>query len=357
MRFLQKKLFIAVLSASNLAVLSLIFYVNFDNRQHLQLFFYSSSSNLEEQIKSECGEELEKLVNQKRNWFNCSITVKKRYYTLRPEVTVSRQDDGTINIEAVGTMTKKTQHATQAEFCNTCETKGKSLADENNLQDILKETIRLANNIYIDAEDAVDKAKRPYNENKRDKRIANVKERACKGKWDDDTSSFNEFSSIERLECHIDRIDQITPFDDRAKYYHTKLKKELWNLALTDEDYLLEDELLSSLKQPYKYPLSVQSSVSLLSRYLNWKDDFAAQDDLHGQSLFVKSIQNDINKMTRLMKPEQSRVDLHYLNKGFDSLLFQLDKSTSSTNTPLTIKVGPSINYDQVTSSTQHLYD
>ena len=324
MKTLQKKMVMLFLSFSNLAVLGLVFHTYFASQQ--SLFLFSSSEDLEDlhqKISQECEDELQALKEGERNSFTCSIRVnqkqKEASYILRTKVIVEKQSDGSFAIRGQGAMRDKKQHATEADFCNDCSTETSTVSQSGTLVEIINQVKDMAGKFYTEAQDSVRKARKEYNEKDREKRMAHIKEKKCQGRWDDTDESFEEFELEERLDCKMNQISELGLPLEIEKFYHKNLKKELWDIAISDDDYLLKDsELLDKLSDPYRYPLSVRASSSLVKLYLNdWKDDYDILDTTNEKINFLKGLQNNVSHITSVMTPEQSQQDLYYFKQKF----------------------------------------
>jgi len=368
MKALQKKILITVLSVSNLIVLITVFHLHFDSKQSLYLF--SQSENIEDlktKVEKNCGRELKKLYDKERNWFRCTVRLnrkqKEAFYTLKTEVTVKRKADGSISMVAQGRMMDKKRHATEADFCNNCKTDDLAENPQTSLE-VIQQVTSMMENLYTTAEDSVNKARKKYNEKDREKRLAYFKEKKCLGEWDEEDESFKDFDSEEKLKCKIKLFNRISLPLDSEKYYHKELKKELWDIALSDDDdYLLKDGLLKSFRNPYKNSFSVRASAGLLNSYVSfWKDHFEVLDEQE-QEQFVRRITNEVQSLTNFMKPKQAEADLYYLNKGLNNVWLKVNRGTlnprATTTPPATPPATPNTEqrfYEQIRQKTQNLY-
>ena len=368
MKTLQKKILILLLSFSNLAVLGMVFYAYFDSHQSLLLFSTSENDkDLKEKIKKACQKQLKELVEGKRSSFICNVKVRQRQkeasYSLRTRIKVTKNDKD-FAIEGQGQIRNPTQHATEAQFCNDC-TRTDNVT-EDNFEDVMKQVLDIAETVYFEAQDSVRKARIEYNKKDRDKRMAVLRERQCEGRWSESEEQFEEFDREERLQCKMNHISQLDLPLEIEKFYHKNLKNDLWNTALSEDDYLLED-VLNQFDNPYRNSFSVRSSTGLLKNYLMWKDDFEILDSMEQKSNFVKTIKGDVDQMTQFMTKEQSQKDLYFLNQGFEGLLARFNQTTRSLprlsprlkgpaplNSP-TKPISPSIDYDAVKRQTKDL--
>lgn len=361
MKAIQKKTLILLLSFSNLAVLSAVFYTYFDSSHSLLLFSSSGNSQkLRRKIKEECRQSLDELMKGERSTFICRVSIQQRHkgasYVLRTRVEVRKDGDNFV-FSAKGAMRDKTQHATEADFCNDCDEQEETV-EAKNLQDVMNQVTDMAESYYYKAKDSVQEAQEKYNKKDREKRIARVKERDCKGRWDEESEEFEEFDVEGRLQCRMKQISNLNLPVEVENFYHGKLKKELWQTALSDEAYILDDVLGQFGENPYRYPLSVRSSANLLQSYLGWKEQFGILDGSEQKTVFVNSLRKEINQMLGLMKDDQAQREIYYLNQGFEGILAKLNQVTNSLDsrrtTPALIQT-PTINYDDVRKQTDSL--
>ena len=372
MKTFVKSILIMFLGFSNLAVLGVVFHSYFNNHQSLKLFSFSEDRNdLKEKIHKECKKELKELLQNKRISFICSVTLNQRHkgasYTLATKFKIKKTEEGKIQItEKKGAIRNSTQHATEADFCNDCLPEDKELTDSatTDITELIKEVTEVAEEMLDTAQESVQNAYKKHNEKDKAKRIARIKERDCKGSWNSETESFEEFDVEEKLNCRMRQISRLKTVDVE-NFYHDKLKKELWLTALSDDDYVL-DGLLDKFKDPYRYSLSVRSSTGLLKNYLDWKDDFEVLDSLEEQRVFLNHIKGDIYSMANFMKKERAQQDLYYLNKGFDGVLARLNQATQALprsmpglpapgSAPAPAVPSPAIDYEAVRKQVQDL--
>ena len=364
MKKIKKALFIFILSLSNLAVLGLIFNSYFSSQEQIKLFSISESlEDLKGKIQKECEKELEAILNEERKSFICSVSLQKKHkgvsYSLKTRFKVSREEDKIKIKEISGKLTDKKDHITEAQFCGDCAP-DKELEDSaaQDITELMKEVLNVAEDIYDKAQNSVEEAYKDYNQKDRERRLARIKESKCEGAWSAEAESFEEFTETEdKLNCRLNQMSNLNSLLETENFYHNKLKKELWQMALSEDKYLLEDGLLDQFKDPYSNSLSVRSSIGLLDNYLRWKEDFDILESLAGKQSFLREISSDVNSIKGFMTDRQAQQDLYYLNKGFDGLFAQLNQ-TEPSQTPFQISIPPtsSINYEAVSKEVDSLY-
>ena len=362
MKNIKKTLLIFFLSCSNLFVLGLIFNSFFSNQEQIRLFSVSENrEDLKTKIERNCEKELKAILAGERNSFICSVNLQQRHkgvsYSLKTRFKVSKEEDKIKIKEISGQLRDKKQHVTEARFCGDC-IEDKELVDSatEDITELMKEVLILAENIYDKAQDSVEEAYQEYNQAEKEKRTAIARAKKCEGTWNKQTNSFEEFSDREdKLKCLLSQSNNLNDLLSSESFYHKKLKKELWNIALSEEDqFLLKDGLLNQFKDPYRNSLSVTSSVGLLESYIRWKEDYDILESIEEKQSFLKSITPDVSYMKSLMSDEQSQQDLYYLNKGFDGLFASLNESKNLN--PLEIPDEP-INYRAVSEEADSFID
>lgn len=349
MKALWKKLAILLLGFSNLAVLGTVFYTYFESEmQPIQLFSTSEDiDDLRQKIKKECGEELKELTEGKRVSFSCFVSLDQNQsgvdYKLKTSVDVIKTSEGKIKLISKGRVT------TEADFCNGCISEEKQA--QNNFEELLKETIAMAEKVYTDAQEAVTKT---TNEKEGMERMASLVKELCQGKWDKKSKQIVAFNTKERLDCKM-KVMTSLDLPLHVEQYYDKNKQDFWEIALSDEDHLLPD-FLGNFNDAYRYPSSVRYSTGLMKSYLGWKKDFVVLESLERKENFVKGIQTDVRAATRFMTKRQSQRDLFFLNKGFDGILARLEALPTTPNLPAAT---PGVNYDQIKRNLrdQGLYD
>ena len=367
MKKIYKKMILAFLSVSNLAVLGLVFQAYLGNQQKLYLFSRSESvRDLRKKVEKECQKALQELVEGQRSSFICNVKVQQRQrgasHSLRTKVTVSREADGSFSIEGQGAMREKKGHATEADFCNDCSTTKNTVANEGDLTEIMKQVLDTAEKFYDEAHESVQEARKASKQKSQSKNKAEAREQKCEGHWDSANQTFEEFDREERLKCKMNRISELSTMMDIDRFYHGRkhnFQKELWNIAISDEDYLLEDtDVLERLaSNPYRHSLTVRNSAILLRHYLKWKDHFEVLDSVEDKNRFLRGIKDSVDQKAVFMNANTRNLyqrDMYYLNKGFDGLLVDLNQV--SPRIPSSPGTAPPINYEEVRRQVEDLY-
>ena len=363
MKKLKNLTLIALLSFSNLAVLGLVFNSYFSNQEQIKLFSVSEDTAvLKQKIQKECESELKAILDGKRTSFICSVSLQKKHkgvsYSLKTRFKVSKEKDKIKIKEISGKLRDKKKHITEAQFCGDC-TGDIELEDSavEDISELMKELLAVAEDIHDSAQDSVETAYKNYNQKDKERRLARIKERKCEGAWNSETESFEEFTEPEdRLNCRISQMSDLNSPLEAEDFYHSKLKRELWRLALSEDKYLLEEGLLNQFKDPYSNSLSVRSSTGLLENYLRWKEDFDILESLAEKQNFLKGISQDVNSMKGFMTEKQAQQDLYYLNKGFEGLLSRLNQVNLPQSPTQTQSPSPSIDYEAVSREVEKLY-
>ncbi len=298
-----KKLLFGLMGLSNLAVLVLVFGVYFQNNYQTSRMYSldgtvgTKESDLKDKIKKQCGKELENVINGKRSEFICGITIKGREkgssYVLKTKVTLKKGSNNNFIIEGLGSMNGKTRYATEADFCDSC--KEKSEVASSDVDTVFGQIFDIAQTIDQKAASSVINAQEVYRKKDLLKRNAILKQRQCKGEWNESDEEFIEYDIEETLTCKISKLNT-KDFRQKEVYYNNHLKKDFWNLALSDDHDLLDKSTLYKLQRNhFRHNLSVQNSTSALSRYLDWKSEYesGSTDDIEYKlNLIVKDLQN-----------------------------------------------------------------
>ena len=361
MKALWKKTAILLLGFSNLAILGAVFHTYFDNEiQPFQLFSSSDDlDDLKKRIETKCKDEINsQLIEGDQQTYTCFVNLDRKQrgarYKLKTYVEVIKTADGKFKAKREGLMTRKKQHATEAKFtCNGCGEE--RLIGNNNLKQVMLAVVQEAEKIYAEAEKAVADAEKEYNKKDRLQRMARLKERGCEGKWDREAEDIVEFDLEEKLECKMKRISSLDLPLEIEEFYHKDFKRELWKVALSDEDYLLED-MLDNFDEAYRYPFSVRASTGLMKSYLDWKEDFVLLDSLDRKQQFVRGIQSDVQQMTNFMTQDQAQKDLFFLNQGFEGILANQLPTTRPKTPTFTTPGSTGINYEDVKRQVKDLY-
>lgn len=332
----NKKLIVAIIGFSNFVVLASIGGLYLQNNSQ-SYYFYSKApdSTLENKIKRSCGEGIKDVNEGKRSQYICNVKLPKHQkgaaYHLSTKVTIKRvkQDSGTtdkskIVISAQGKISNQTGHATEANFCEDC----KEIVElqDSGSQDIFKEFVDVANLIQSAAENQVANAADAHKNKMQLRARSKQKEERCLGTWLEQDEEFEEFDFEQRLDCKISKVNRHKNLYTAEKYYDSEIKSDLWNVAMSDEDYLLPDYLNTLKKSMLMQSLSVKTSTSLMGNYINWKDDY---EDLGPTKKIMSDLENMINTAKTLNINNVSNPDERFLNKAYREKISDVFPSTT----------------------------
>ena len=315
-----RKVFLGFLVVSNLFVLLLVFGVYFQNNyQTTRMYSTTIGTNdgdLKDKLQSQCGKEIEKVISGKRLEYICNITLdgfeKGSSYILNTKVTIKKSGDGFV-IKAKGAMDAKTRYATEAQFCDSCEEKMEVLSGDT--QAVFGQVFDIAKIIDQKAASSVVNAKDKYRKKDLKKRQSLLKQKNCKGKWDDDNESFEEYDIDQILECKISKLSRKNPIE-KEHYYNNSLKKELWEVALSEDYDLLSPDLLKQLY--YKHflnNLSVKNSTSTMYRYLTWRNSYDGEDLDGAVKLQLNQLISETQKLSGI--DQNLKSDYSYLTEKY----------------------------------------
>ncbi len=356
MKVFWKTFFVTLLGFSNLAVLAVVFHTYFDSHQGLMLFSKSETiTDLKEEIHRQC----EKLVNELKEGkipkFTCRVKVNKKHkgasYTLRTKVKVTKNEEGGIVILGKGRIQNPTKHAAEADFCDDCGRTEEIDKTSVELSDVLGEIVAMAEDLYSETEEAVVKAYEEHKARDRAKKTAVLGKLTCESLWNSETKEFEIEEEVRCIERQLSRMN----FMEREQFYHL-IKDRLWKRALSEDDHFLKTALID-FNKPYKYALSVQTSAGLMRKYLEWEKAYETLDTYKQKMAFLKTIKPELDQTVKFMTPEQARIDMHFLNEGFDGALARLYEATKTL--PKTYNFAPPttpVDYEDIKKRTRHLY-
>ena len=366
MKALYKKILALFLGFSNLAVLGLVYQAYMGSGQSLYLFSSNERSDeIEEKIKETCGSLFNELRDKARSSFTCPITINRRHdnssYKLRMTFLVQHNVDANSG-EIVGDtpyiftlqsrrMVQRKGHATEADFstCTECGESGEGIT-VSNIQQLMQEITEEAGEIYAAAEQDVEEARTEHNQKTRAQRQAAARESRCEGRWDKDNEEFEPFDIEERLECKMGRISRLGTPLEVERFYHNNLKGDLWKLAVSDDDYYVREFLdENDFSDPYRYSLSVRSSVGLLNSYAHdWKDRFVGFNPTERQE-FARRLNREISRVSEMTQGSYNHnTERFYLNQALDGALGGLNHAEQRLPTMPSPAGGESINWNSV---------
>ena len=323
-------------------VLGLVFNAYFGNSQKLYLFSLGENlSDLKQKIQEDCSEDFSRVLNDLEESFICQVELDQSHkgssYKLKAEFKISKKE-GRIHItEIVGRLRDKKAHVTEADFCNDCFNE-RSLDSSSDMEDLMSEVSDVAEDMYDSAQKSVQEAYEAEQNSDSKRRLAKIRERECEGFWNEKSQTFEEFTQAgDRLHCRLNQIQEMESLIEIEQFYHERVKKQLWNVALSEEERAsLDSEIFDSFHSPYRYALSVRSSMALLENYTRWKEDFDILESLRDKQLFLKEITKDVRPLLSFMTLDQFEQDLYYLNQGFDGLYRKVNQTDTSPQSPPT---------------------
>ena len=316
-----RKLLFGLISFSNLAVLSLVFGVYFQNNYQTSKMYSTTKegigtkeSDIKNKIQKQCGKELQNVIEGKRLEFICGVSIKGNEkgssYVLRTKVILKKSNDG-FSIEGTGSMNSKTRYATEADFCDSCKEEVSVTSSDKDT--VFEQIFDIAKTIDQKAASSVINAKEVYRQKDLEKRRALLKQKKCKGEWSEDQEEFVEYDSEEALDCKISRLDE-KDFFEKETYYNDTLKEELWELALSDDYDLLDKSILGKLQRThFNKNLSVQNSTGFIGRYVDWKNSYEDKGLSSDVEFELNSILKDLRSLNSIDKNLTS--DYQYITR------------------------------------------
>ena len=350
MKSLRKKILALFLGMSNLVVFGLVFQTYIDGGYtKINLFSRNDRADkIEKKVRKSCGGTLfEQLKNEERTSFLCAITVSRRHngasYKLRLNYLVQKGSeqngqDYTFTLQERKMLNRDRTIAVEADFCNDCEDGNENTGHGSDMSGLMEAIIAHAGEIYTEAENAVEEAQEEHNRQSRLKQQSLDRENRCEGIWDEDNKDFEEFHPDERLECKMKKISRLGSPLEVENYYHNELGRDLWQLAVSDDDSDVRDFFEDhDFSNPYRYTLSVRSSTGLLKNYVtDWKDRFAEMDDTE-RRYFANRLDSELERVKAMTQRRSNEVDVdrYYLNQGLDGALAGLRRSQEKLNRPV----------------------
>lgn len=356
--YLKDKSLILIFAVSNLLVLTLIFKIFFETNIHqykLLSLLEDSSESLKLEIQEKCQNFFEKILEGTQESFNCAVKSEQKNYQLRISFMVAKKDNQIEIKDISGNLVNTFEQVTEVDFCDECfEDRVIEMASLT-IEPFMKEIFDLAESMYQEAKEANQEAHEEFKNMDSKKLATQMKVRNCEGTWNQKTESFVRFeNTLEELNCLLERMDKKGDSLSVEFFFHKKVKKELWRLYADSkniEEALLKDEwqrslekILESFDDPYRYSLSIRSSVSLLQNFMIWKEDFDVLESNREKETFVLSISEDIKNIANIL--QNAEQDMHYINEGFEGIYKSLNQSSQIEQVEI---IPPNvINYEDV---------
>lgn len=274
-------------------------------------------------ISRKCKKWIDQLIeNNEPDEYTCTVRTRRSHegasYSVRSRIIIKREEaGGQIKVELQGSLKDRTRHATEAEFCSEgCDIESRDMNTDSNTMDIIAEIADMTNSLENQVKEAVREAKVQYDQKKQEENMNKQKERSCLGKWHKRDGYFEDFSVEQQVDCKFTKLHSIKDPERREWYYQSVLKRDLWKLAVDEEDSdFLRAGLLDASVDPY-YSGYTKSSIGLLSKYLDWKREYALLDSLAERERFGGQIRREAQHFTSRLNSKYSQDDISLLNQG-----------------------------------------
>lgn len=360
---INKKLFI--FSGLGLfGVLVLSFFVwNFLREESPQMQFSVEMNKA--RISKKCKKWIDQLIETSEpDEYVCTVRARRSQegasYTVKSQIVIKREKkNGIIKVEVKGSLKNPTRHATEAEFCSEgCDMGSADINKGSNTMEVISQIAELTNSLENQVKETVREAKVQYDEKRQEENMSRQKQRACLGKWHKKDRWFEEFSIEQQVDCKFTKLRSIKNPERRNLYYHQVLKRDLWKLAVDEEDNdFLREGLLSATVDP-SYSSSTRSSASLLSRYLEWKRDYALLDSLGEREQFGNRVRRESQNLVSRLSSDYSTDEIKLLNHGLRKNFEEAFARVQSLPVPSTYNRSsvPTIDYRRANESVKDLY-
>ena len=240
------------------------------------------STDISSGLRYNCNNNLQNITSVKDIDVYCSFTTQKSDHGVRYEVrsTVEVKTDSNDEDKAVisikNRLKKGEEHITEADYCTDCTeqiTVDLSELTDENLSELSK---KLSNKISSALsrendriEGAVEEAYDHYTEKQKlERKIAN-----CEISKKSTVHYTREISAEEKMECRRDQLANMDNNEDRTRFFHSRVKKDLWYLA-SQEDPLDNSFFLTDYMRDLSSPdffshdsFSVRAAMDTVQKY------------------------------------------------------------------------------------------
>ncbi len=240
----------------------------------------ASSERINSQLR-DCSQ-IENITDKNNIDIYCSFDTRKEDrgvdYKVRSVINIktNTSDPNKVAVSVTNTIKDKEEHITQADYCGDCSG-ARTTVDLTNIEDLeavsqaLKtQVINTLNREDDRIEDAVDEA---YDLHKKkeelESRIAK-----CEISEKSTVNSIKEIEPEEKINCRAKQLKNIEDKKERAKFFHSDVKPDLWYLVSQDEPLdrsLFFSDYMRELSNPSLFfdrdLFSVRSAIDTAQKY------------------------------------------------------------------------------------------
>jgi hypothetical protein len=237
----------------------------------------ASSNEVDDQLR-DCSQ-IKNITNKDNIDIYCSFNTQKRdhgvKYRVKSVVRITKDNTSKNAVISITNKIKdKTDHITEADYCD-CETKTTvDLANIEGLEEVSQVLINQATNALQKEgdriEDAVEDAYDLHQKKERlESRIAK-----CEISDKSTVNDIKEIEPEEKINCRAKQLENIEDKEERAKFFHSDVKPDLWYLASQEEPLdssLFLSDYMRELNNPSLFfdqdYFSVRSAIDTIQKY------------------------------------------------------------------------------------------
>ena len=289
-----------------------------------------------------------KTINDKENInIYCSFSTRKQdkgvTYKVRTKITIKTDPKTKKAVISVNSALRdQTEHITEADHCGDCSES--AIIDVVSIDELTEVSNALStglSNILSQEEDRIEEAVEDAFDTYNKKAELKQKIANCEVSKRSTISYKRKITPEEKIECRKEQLGDITNPKDRTRFFHSKVKRDLWQLA-SQEDPLERSFFLSDYMQELNRPdffthdyFSVRSALDTVEKYSELRRHL---DELGDNKL---SALNNIKSQLPVYfytndKTATGRQDRRFLesawNKNFSESPFPSYYSVSSSN-------------------------
>ena len=226
-------------------------------------------------------EQIQTITDKENIDIYCSFVTRKTdkgiKYKVRSTVAIKTDEQSKKAVISVSNALKdKSEHITEADYCGGEDCIGTVTVDVENITDLNQVSQALKNkvsNILNKEDDRIESAVEDAYDSYKEKQEVKNRIADCEISPKSEVDDIVKISPEEKIKCRKDQLADIENSEDRTKFFHSTVKKDLWHLVRQDKplDYsVFLSDYMRELDSPdffdYDY-FSVHSSIDTVQKY------------------------------------------------------------------------------------------
>ena len=222
--------------------------------------------------------QIQNITNKDNINIYCTIITRKEdhgvRYKVKSIVQVRTDDKKNAIISVKNKIKNKTEHITEADYCTGCiEQTTVNLNNISDLSEVSNTLINAISAVLQQEEDTIEEAVDDAYSIHKDKKKLEEKIANCEISKKSTINYTRKITPEEKIECRRDQLADMENDETRTRFFHSKVKRDLWYLASQgdplDKSFFLSD-YMAELNNPSFFNhdyFSVRSAIDTIEKY------------------------------------------------------------------------------------------